>query len=38
MMSGRITVSADGKTRTGHMKGTDSTGKKVSTTAVYDKQ
>jgi len=38
VMSGRITVSADGKTRTGHMTGTDSAGKKVSSTAVYDKQ
>ena len=38
VMSGRITVSADGKTRTGHMTGTDSSGKKVSSTAVYDKQ
>ncbi|WP_035349450.1 hypothetical protein [Edaphobacter aggregans] len=38
VMSGRITVSADGMTRTGHMTGTDSSGKKVSSTAVYDKQ
>lgn len=38
VMSGRIVVSADGKTRTGHMTGTDSSGKKVSSTAVYDKQ
>lgn len=38
VMSGRIVVSADGKTRIGHMTGTDSSGKKVSSTAVYDKQ
>lgn len=38
VMSGRIVVSADGKTRTGHMTGTDSSGKKVTSTAVYDKQ
>jgi len=36
--SGRIVVSADGKTRTLHVTGTDSAGKKVSSTAVYDKQ
>jgi hypothetical protein len=36
--SGRIVVSADGKTRTLHLTGTDSSGKKVSSTAVYDKQ
>jgi hypothetical protein len=34
----RITVSADGKTRTVHMVATDSTGKKIESTAVYDKQ
>jgi hypothetical protein len=34
----RIMVSADGKTRTVTQKGTDSMGKKISVTAVYDKQ
>jgi len=37
-MSGRIVVSADGKTRTVKVKGMDAEGKKISTTAVYDKQ
>jgi hypothetical protein len=37
-MSGRIVVSADGKSRTVTTSGTDSKGKKVSSTAVYDKQ
>jgi hypothetical protein len=37
-MTGRITVSADGKTRTVTTKGTDSKGNKVTSTAVYDKQ
>jgi hypothetical protein len=37
-MSGRIVVSPDGKTRTVKVKGTDAEGKKISTTAVYDKQ
>ena len=37
-LTGRIVVSADGKSRTVTTSGTDSTGKKVSTTAVYDKQ
>jgi hypothetical protein len=36
--TGRIAVSADGKSRTVTTKGTDPKGKKVSTTAVYDKQ
>jgi hypothetical protein len=36
--SGRISVSADGKTRTGHLTGIDSSGKKATSTAVYDKQ
>jgi hypothetical protein len=36
--SGRIVVSADGKTRTLHLTETDSGGKKVTGTAVYDKQ
>jgi hypothetical protein len=37
-ISGRIVVSADGKSRTVTAKGTDPTGKKFSSTAVYDKQ
>ena len=37
-MSGRVVVSADGKTRTLHLTATDSAGKKISETAVYDKQ
>lgn len=36
--SGRITVSADGKTRTVRVTGADSTGKKATSRAVYDKQ
>ena len=36
--TGRIVVSADGKTRTVNTKGTDSTGKSFQNTAVYDKQ
>ena len=36
--TGRITVSADGKSRTVSTSGTDSKGKKVKSTAVYDKQ
>jgi len=36
--SGRIVVAADGKSRTVTMSGTDSKGKKVSSTVVYDKQ
>jgi hypothetical protein len=36
--SGRGVVSADGKTRTVTFSGTDSNGKKFSSTAVYDKQ
>jgi endonuclease YncB( thermonuclease family) len=36
--SGKIVVSADGKTRTVDLKVTDSAGKKVSSVAVYDKQ
>jgi hypothetical protein len=35
---GRGVVSADGKTRTVTLTGTDSTGKKFTNTAVYDKQ
>ena len=37
-ISGRGVVSADGKTRTVTLTGTDSKGKKYATTAVYDKQ
>ncbi len=37
-ISGRITVSADGKTRTVNTSGTNSKGEKVNTSAVYDKQ
>jgi hypothetical protein len=36
--SGRIAVSADGKTRTLKTTGTDSSGKKVSSMAAYDKE
>ncbi len=36
--SGRIVVSADGKSRTVTTSGTDSKGNKVSSSAVYDKQ
>jgi hypothetical protein len=36
--SGRIVVSANGKTRTLHVTGTDSSGKKVSSVSMYDKQ
>jgi hypothetical protein len=35
---GRITVSADGKTRTVTLSMTDAMGKKMSSTTVYDKQ
>jgi hypothetical protein len=37
-MTGRIVVSADGKSRTLSTSGTDAKGKKVENTAVYDKQ
>jgi hypothetical protein len=37
-VTGRITVSADGKSRTVDVMATDPSGKKVSSTAVYDKQ
>ena len=37
-ISGRIVVSADGKSRTVTTSGTDSKGKKLKSTAVYDKQ
>jgi len=36
--SGRIEVSIDGKSRTVTMRGIDSTGKKVMSYVVYDKQ
>jgi hypothetical protein len=36
--SGRVAVSADGKSRTVTTRGTDSKGKKVTSTTVYDKQ
>jgi hypothetical protein len=36
--SGRIAVSADGKTRTVTLSGTDPTGKKFKNVSVYDKQ
>jgi hypothetical protein len=37
-LSGRVVVSADGKTRTVTTSGTDPTGKKFTSTAIYDKQ
>jgi hypothetical protein len=37
-LTGRIVVSANGRTRTVTTSATDSKGKKVSSTAVYDKQ
>ena len=37
-LTGRIVVSADGKSRTVTNSSTDSTGKKIKNTAVYDKQ
>lgn len=37
-ISGRIVVSPDGKSRTVTTSGTDATGKKISSTAAYDKQ
>jgi hypothetical protein len=36
--TGRIVVAADGKSRTVTVSGTDSSGKKMSYTAVYDKE
>jgi hypothetical protein len=38
VLSGRVVISADGKTRTVHVTATDSQGNKVRGTAVYDKQ
>ena len=37
-VTGRIVVSADGKTRTVTTSGTDASGKKMTNTAVYDKE
>jgi len=37
-MTGKAVVSADGKTRTVTVSGTDAAGKKVTSTSVYDKQ
>ncbi len=37
-ISGRVVLSADGKTRTVTVSGTDAKGNKYSSTAVYDKQ
>ena len=36
--SGRVVVSANGKIRTLHLTGTDSSGKKVSSVSIYEKQ
>jgi hypothetical protein len=36
-ITGRIVISADGKSRTVTTSGTDSTGKEFTSTAVYDK-
>lgn len=38
LLTGRIVVAPDGKTRTVTVEGTDAKGKKMSGTAVYDKQ
>jgi len=38
LFTGRIVLSADGKTRTVTTEGTDDAGKKITATAVYDKQ
>jgi hypothetical protein len=37
-ISGKVVISVDGKTRTVTVSGTDAAGKKVTGTAVYDKQ
>jgi len=37
-MTGKVVVSADGKTRTVTVEGTNAAGKKISSTAVYDKK
>ncbi len=36
--TGHVVISANGKTRTLHLTGTDSSGKKVSSVSLYDKQ
>lgn len=36
--SGKIVVAADGKSRTANIPGTDPSGKKFTSNAVYDKQ
>ena len=38
LFTGRIVLSADGKSRTVTTEGTDAAGKKITATAVYDKQ
>lgn len=38
VLSGRVVVAADGKSRTVTFNGTDAAGKKITSTAVYDKQ
>jgi hypothetical protein len=38
IVTGHVVVSADGKTRILHLTGTDSSGKKVSSVSLYDKQ
>jgi hypothetical protein len=38
ILTGTVTIAADGKTRTVAISGTDADGKKVSNTYVYDKQ
>jgi hypothetical protein len=38
MWTGKITVSADGKSRTATINGTDEKGKKFTNKAVYDKE
>ncbi len=38
IMSGRIVISADGKTRTVTVSGTGADGKKLTSVAVYNKQ
>ena len=37
-VTGRVVVSADGKSRTTTLNGTDAKGKKYKNTAVYDKE
>jgi hypothetical protein len=37
-ITGKAVVSADGKTRTVTLSGTDAAGKHIESTAVYDKQ